>query len=108
MALPHRNDRQGIWVVRICALKIRVLIRYTAFTCLTIRTATCIETVSWFKKWDNRLLTETFTEEAIRVIREVRKALLPLRAWSAPHFPADPHPEWHGNSGERVREVLMV
>ena len=20
--------------------------------------------------------------------------------WTAPHFPADPHPDWHGKSGE--------
>ena len=53
------------------------------------------------KKWDNRLLTETFTEEAIRVIREkCEKPFFLYVPWSAPHFPADPHPEWHGNSGE--------
>lgn len=53
------------------------------------------------KKWDNRLLTETFTEEVIRVIREDRKEPFFLYVpWSAPHFPADPHPDWQGKSGE--------
>ena len=53
------------------------------------------------EKWDNRLLTETFAEEAIRVINEDRDEPFFLYVpWTAPHFPADPHPEWHGKSGE--------
>ncbi|MFK7789179.1 MAG: sulfatase-like hydrolase/transferase [Phycisphaeraceae bacterium] len=53
------------------------------------------------KKWDNRLLTETFTQEAIRVINEKSdKPFFLYVPWSAPHFPADPHPDWHGKSGE--------
>ncbi|MFO8026273.1 MAG: sulfatase-like hydrolase/transferase [Opitutales bacterium] len=53
------------------------------------------------KKWDNRLLTETFTEEAIRVIQEPGDEPFFLYVpWTAPHFPADPHPDWHGKSGE--------
>ncbi len=53
------------------------------------------------KKWDNRLLTETFTEEAIRVINEPSEQPFFLYLpWTAPHFPVDPHPDWHGNSGE--------
>ncbi|PXA03203.1 hypothetical protein DDZ13_13345 [Coraliomargarita sinensis] len=53
------------------------------------------------KKWDNRLLTETFTEEVIRVINEPGEDPFFLYVpWTAPHFPADPHPDWHGNSGE--------
>lgn len=53
------------------------------------------------EKWDNRLLTETFTEEVIRVIKEDREEPFFLYVpWSAPHFPADPHPDWHGKSGE--------
>ena len=53
------------------------------------------------KDWDNRLLTETFTEEVIRVINEPNDRPFFLYVpWTAPHFPADPHPEWHGKSGE--------
>ncbi|MGB0743958.1 MAG: sulfatase-like hydrolase/transferase, partial [Opitutales bacterium] len=51
--------------------------------------------------WDNRLLTETFTEEVIRVIEEERDEPFFLYVpWTAPHFPADPHPDWQSNSGE--------
>ena len=53
------------------------------------------------EKWDNRLLTETFAEEAIRVIREdSEKPFFLYLPWSAPHFPADPHPDWQGKSGQ--------
>jgi arylsulfatase A-like enzyme len=53
------------------------------------------------KDWDNRLLTETFAEEVIRVIREPsEKPFFIYVPWTAPHFPADPHPDWHGKSGE--------
>jgi arylsulfatase A-like enzyme len=53
------------------------------------------------KKWDNRLLTETFTEEVIRVIQEPsEKPFFMYVPWTAPHFPADPHPDWQGKSGE--------
>ncbi len=52
------------------------------------------------EKWDNRLLTQTFAEEAIRVINENSdKPFFLYLPWSAPHFPADPHPDWHGKSG---------
>ncbi|HKK17930.1 MAG TPA: sulfatase-like hydrolase/transferase [Opitutales bacterium] len=52
------------------------------------------------KDWDNRLLTETFAEEAIRVITEPSDQPFFLYVpWTAPHFPADPHPDWHGESG---------
>lgn len=54
------------------------------------------------KKWDNRLLTQTFTDEAIRVIQsESDKPFFLYVPWTAPHFPADPHPDWHGKSGEK-------
>lgn len=53
------------------------------------------------KDWDNRLLTEAFTEEVIRVIEEPSDRPFFLYVpWTAPHFPADPHPDWHGKSGE--------
>jgi len=52
------------------------------------------------EKWDNRLLTETFANEAVRVIRQASDEPFFLYVpWSAPHFPADPHPEWQGQSG---------
>lgn len=53
------------------------------------------------EKWDNRTLSETFTEEVIRVINEDSdKPFFLYVPWTAPHFPADPHPDWHGKSGE--------
>lgn len=53
------------------------------------------------KDWDNRLLTETFAEEVIRLINEPSdKPFFIYVPWTAPHFPADPHPDWHGKSGE--------
>lgn len=53
------------------------------------------------KKWDNRLLSETFTEEVVRVIYEKSdEPFFMYVPWTAPHFPADPHPNWHGKSGE--------
>lgn len=52
------------------------------------------------EKWDNALLSETFTQEAIRVINEEGdKPFFLYMPWSAPHFPADPHPDWLGKSG---------
>ncbi|MEM9347572.1 MAG: sulfatase-like hydrolase/transferase [Planctomycetota bacterium] len=52
------------------------------------------------EKWDNALLTETFTEECIRVIKEESdKPFFLYVPWTAPHFPADPHPDWLGKSG---------
>ena len=53
------------------------------------------------KNWDNRLLSETFAEEVIRVIKEPSdKPFFIYVPWTAPHFPADPHPDWHAKSGE--------
>jgi arylsulfatase A-like enzyme len=53
------------------------------------------------KKWDNRLLTQTFAQEAIRVInQDADKPFFLYVPWSAPHFPADPHPDWDGKSGD--------
>ena len=53
------------------------------------------------KKWDNALLSQTFAEEAIRVIKEEGdKPFFLYVPWTAPHFPADPHPDWFGKSSE--------
>lgn len=47
------------------------------------------------RNWDNRKLTETFTEEVIRVIREKsEKPFFLYVPWTAPHFPAESHPDW--------------
>jgi arylsulfatase A-like enzyme len=52
------------------------------------------------KDWDNALLSQTFTEECIRVItQESDKPFFLYVPWSSPHFPADPHPDWQGKSG---------
>ncbi len=51
--------------------------------------------------WDNRTLTEAFTREAIRVIEADRDEPFFLYVpFSAPHFPAAPHPAWAGRSGD--------
>jgi len=61
--------------------------------------------------FDNRRLTELFTAEAIRFINENRNRpfllYLPL---TAPHFPAQAHPDWKGKSknqayGDVVEEL---
>lgn len=61
--------------------------------------------------FDNRRLTEQFTTEAIRFIRERHQhpffLYLPL---TAPHFPAQAHPDWQGKSalgayGDVVEEL---
>lgn len=60
------------------------------------------------EKWDNRLLTQTFAEEAIRVINEDSdKPFFMYVPWTAPHFPADAHPEWRGENklGEYIGVV---
>lgn len=61
--------------------------------------------------FENRLLTEKFTTEAIRFIRENSKqAFFLYLPYSAPHFPVEPHPEWEGKSsfgdyGDVVEEM---
>lgn len=53
------------------------------------------------KDWDNRRLSEAFAQEAIRVIRqESDRPFFLYLPWSAPHFPADPHPDWDRQSGD--------
>ena len=49
--------------------------------------------------FDNRILTERFTAEAIRFIREQKdKPFFLYLPYTAPHFPVQPHPEWKGRS----------
>lgn len=61
--------------------------------------------------FDNRLLSEQFTEEAIRFIREDREEPFFLYLpFTAPHFPAQAHPDWKGKSknaayGDVVEEL---
>jgi len=61
--------------------------------------------------FENRLLTEKFTTEAIRFIREnAGKPFFLYLPYSAPHFPVEPHPEWAGKSsfgdyGDVVEEM---
>ncbi|MEM7457096.1 MAG: sulfatase-like hydrolase/transferase [Planctomycetota bacterium] len=50
--------------------------------------------------FENRTLTEQFTNEAIRFIREESdQPFFLYMPCSAPHFPVEPHPEWEGKSG---------
>lgn len=59
----------------------------------------------------NRLLTEQFTTEAIRFIKEKKdKPFFLYLPYTAPHFPVEPHPEWEGKSdygkyGDVVEEM---
>ncbi len=61
--------------------------------------------------FDNHLLTEQFTSAAIRVIRERSdKPFFLYLPFSAPHFPAEAHPDWKGKSangeyGDVVEEL---
>ncbi len=61
--------------------------------------------------FDNRLLTEQFTSAAIRIIRERSdKPFFLYLPFSAPHFPAEAHPDWKGKSangeyGDVVEEL---
>jgi hypothetical protein len=61
--------------------------------------------------FDNRRLTENFIKEAIQFVEKNKDrpffAYLPL---SAPHFPAQAHPDWNGKSaheayGDVVEEI---
>ena len=61
--------------------------------------------------FDNRRLTEQFTNEAIQFIVKNRdKPFFLYLPYSAPHFPAQAHPEWKGKSnnaayGDVVEEL---
>ncbi len=61
--------------------------------------------------FDNRKLTEQFTTESIRFIRENKdKPFFLYLPYTAPHFPVEPHPDWKGRSkfgdyGDVVEEM---
>lgn len=61
--------------------------------------------------FDNRLLTEQFTDQAIRFITQHRQQPFFLYLpFTAPHFPAQAHPQWKGKSqrdayGDVVEEL---
>jgi arylsulfatase len=63
------------------------------------------------KPFQNRLLTERFTTEAIRFIRASHdKPFFLYLPYTAPHFPVEPHPDWKGRSkygdyGDVVEEM---
>jgi arylsulfatase A-like enzyme len=63
------------------------------------------------RPFDNRLLTERFTESAIRFIRaKSEKPFFLYLPFTAPHFPVQAHPEWAGRSsfgeyGDVVEEM---
>ena len=82
-----------------------------------IRSSTNQTTQLWHNEkliadpFDNHLLTEQFTSAAIRVIRERSdKPFFLYLPFSAPHFPAEAHPDWKGKSangeyGDVVEEL---
>ena len=57
------------------------------------------------------MLTEKFTDEAIRYIRENKsESFFLYLPYTAPHFPVEPHPDWEGKSeygkyGDVVEEL---
>ncbi len=61
--------------------------------------------------YDNRLLTEKFTDEAIRFVKAHRdKPFFLYLPYTAPHFPVEAHPDWKGKSafgayGDVVEEM---
>lgn len=63
------------------------------------------------KPFENRLLTEKFTNEAISFIKKNKDNPFFLYIpYTAPHFPVQPHPEWKGKSsfgkyGDVVEEM---
>jgi len=63
------------------------------------------------KPFNNRLLTEKFTSEAISFIRDNKnKSFFLYIPYSAPHFPVQAHPKWKGKSafgvyGDVVEEM---
>ena len=60
---------------------------------------------------ENRLLSETFTEAAVRFVRaNSGKPFFLYLPYTAPHFPVEPHPDWSGRSqygkyGDVVEEM---
>jgi arylsulfatase A-like enzyme len=63
------------------------------------------------ERFNNRLLTEKFTRDAIRFIREEKdKPFFLYIPYTAPHFPVQAHPRWKGKSdfgeyGDVVEEL---
>lgn len=63
------------------------------------------------ERFDNRRLTENFTREAIKFIKANReKPFFLYLPFTAPHFPAQAHPDWKGKSandefGDVVEEL---
>ncbi|MEK6237443.1 MAG: sulfatase-like hydrolase/transferase, partial [Planctomycetales bacterium] len=63
------------------------------------------------KPFENRLLTEKFTREAIRFIKDdADKPFFLYVPYTAPHFPVQAHPDWKGKSsfgayGDVVEEL---
>lgn len=62
-------------------------------------------------RFNNRLLTEQFTQDAVRFIKSVGdKPFFLYMPYSAPHFPVQAHPDWEGKSafgayGDVVEEM---
>jgi arylsulfatase A len=55
------------------------------------------------QRFDNRLLTEQFTTEAIKFITDKKdKPFFIYLPYSAPHFPVQAHPKWKGKSAYGV------
>ena len=63
------------------------------------------------EKFDNRTLTQRFTEEAIKFVDNNKdESFFMYVPYSAPHFPVQPHPDWQGKSdfgayGDQIEEI---
>ena len=59
--------------------------------------------------FDNRRLSETITDEVLRVIAEdSEEPFFIYVPFTAPHFPAEAHPDWKGPSNDKLAEYVQV
>lgn len=59
--------------------------------------------------FDNRKLSETITDEVIRVIKaDSERPFFIYVPFTAPHFPAEAHPDWRGTSDDPLVEYVEV
>ncbi len=61
------------------------------------------------QNFDNRRLSETITDEVIRLIEaDSDQPFFIYVPFTAPHFPAEAHPDWKGTSDDKLVEYVQV
>lgn len=59
--------------------------------------------------FDNRKLSEAITDEVLRVIHsDANEPFFIYVPFTAPHFPAEAHPDWKGPSDDKLAEYVEV